>query len=220
MLIPTPIPQSPSLGVDVERADLTKARLSWPEPGEAGEESGLGCNRAYFDMRGVGWLQVRDMLSVEAELLRRVLGAPDPSDELAAVEEEIDEDLDAGGEHPLWGLDLAVASATLALSAAGCVTFASCNGGGIDGSHHLEAYPLVAFYMRPRIAGVIHMSATAAGVGLHTHGDGFVHVYGDRATDVYVFAEHLYASRATIRVANRANPMRKRSRRANRDVLI
>jgi hypothetical protein len=51
-------------------------------------------------------------------------------------------------ESWLFGLDIGVASTVIALSAARCVPFSSCNGGAYGGSHH-EFHLVVAFYARP-----------------------------------------------------------------------
>jgi hypothetical protein len=45
----------------------------------------------------------------------------------------------------LWGLDIGVASATIALSALGAIP-GSCNAGGFGG-HHQAAYPYVSFFL-------------------------------------------------------------------------
>jgi hypothetical protein len=40
----------PSFDVDIVRK-VNSARLRWPAPGEPADESGLGSNRAYADLR-------------------------------------------------------------------------------------------------------------------------------------------------------------------------
>ena len=47
----------------------------------------------------------------------------------------------------LRGLDIGVASAVAALSAARCIPFTSCNAGTFGGSH-AETYPLVGSFAR------------------------------------------------------------------------
>lgn len=197
------VPASPSLDVHVT-IEVDPAALTWPAPGAARDETGLGMNRQYCDLRGMGWRTVKGILAVEGELIREVMAAPDPVLAMVELGARIEEELDEGGDHPLFGLDLGVASATLSLSAVGCVTFASCNGGGFGEGRHLESYPLIAFYMRSRVAAIIAECAALANVGLAMHNDGSLQVYADRATDLYAFAKQVYNRRSRIRQANKS----------------
>jgi hypothetical protein len=88
-----------------------------------------------------------------------------------------------------------VAGAVIALSAARCVPFTSCNGGAFDGGH-LERHPLIAFYMRPQLVPIFVEAATSAGAGLEARGS--VMLYAEEITAIPRFAEQLYARRAEI----------------------
>lgn len=115
--------------VRIERS-VNVSPLTWPSPGDL-----EGYARNYLDLRGVSWSMVRDAIEFEEEVLSR-----------------FDWDADSAQEHLVdsdylvitHGLDVGVASAVLALSAAKCASVTSCNGG----AGHLEAYPLVAFFTR------------------------------------------------------------------------
>ncbi len=52
-------------------------------------------------------------------------------------------------DEGLFGLDIGVASAVIALSAARCIPCSSCNGGAYGGSHQ-ERHPVIAFYAENR----------------------------------------------------------------------
>ncbi len=182
---------------DIEtRIELRVGELSWPKRGEAADESGLGLNRSYFDLRGISWRTVAEMMQVEGALIERIVTAADPTAEADAVEEEMNEAWDG---HPLWGLDLGVAGTAHALSAAGCIPFTSCNAGAFGTRHHHEHYPIVAFYLRPKWADAIADAARAVGAGLHQHEDGTLHVYGETIVHVTNFGAELYARRNSFR---------------------
>jgi hypothetical protein len=184
--------------VDVAIA-LDLSRLSWPRRGEAADESHLGLNRMYFDIRGALWREAETMLQTELDVIQRVTTSSAPDQEMDVVDEEMDETCDDTGEHPLWGLDLGVAGATFALSAAGCIPFTSCNAGAFGSRHHQEAYPLVAFYMRPKVASVITDAAMDAGAGLFQHPNGSLQVYGSAIGHILGFAHALYVRRGQLR---------------------
>ncbi len=182
--------------------NVDRERLSWPGWGAAANDSGLGRNRWYFDLRGMGWKTVTAMLLEEGRLLDRVRRASDMAREVMVIRGEIEAGLERDLDDPLWGLDLGVASATLALSAAGCVTFDSCNGGIFRETRHPEGHPLVAFFMRPRVAAEIEVTAAQAAVGVDTNQDGSLQVYSSSPWGLYGFAATLHRRRASIRAAN------------------
>jgi hypothetical protein len=187
--------------VDIERAIEVEA-LAWPERGGAQDESCLGCNRSYFDLRGVGWRAVSEMIVTERRVMRQLQTAPD----MVAAYENLKEQWEEDCEFPLWGLDLGVASAVVALSAARCIPFTSCNAGAFGDGPHPESYPLVAFYMRRATAQLIIDSASSTCVGLHQDSYGTVHVYARTVSDLHKFAEALYARRTEIRAVRLREP--------------
>lgn len=176
---------------DIEQ-QLNISRLDWPVRGGAGGESTLGGNRHYQDLRLMDWAEARRVLDVEAEYVRRIEAADDVREIIETIDEEREAEWDGDGD-PLFGLDIGVAGAVIALSAARCIPFSSCNGGAFEGGHH-ERHPLVAFYVRPQLASIMVGAAKAAGAGLQ----GAALLYAEEITAMMRFAEQLYLRRAEI----------------------
>jgi hypothetical protein len=77
-------------------------------------------------------------------LIRKVASDPCTKAEATRID---DERLDCfEPSDGLWGLDIGVASATIALSALGAIPVGSCNAGGFGG-HHQGAFPYVSFFL-------------------------------------------------------------------------
>lgn len=182
----------PVFDVEIER-NVDAARLGWPEPGEAATDSGLGGNRSYIDLRRLPWSEAKRVHGCEEELITRLVSSDDPEEEYELIEEELYEDPEG-----IYGLDLGVASTVVALSAAGCVPFSSCNGGAFGGSHH-EWHPLVAFYGRVAMVDLLLECAETSGVGLCNHGEGRLIVYAADVRHMRVFAQGLIKSRSAFR---------------------
>jgi hypothetical protein len=172
---------------------LDGSELRWPEPGEATEDSGLGCNRLYADLRRLSWSEAKRVFALEGELIARIEASEDSNAECEAVEEELSE-----GEADLLGLDLGVASTVACLSAARCVPFTSCNAGALGGQHQ-EVYPLVAFFSRPQMVDILLACATEAEIGLENHDYGCVVAYADDVRKLRRFAETLINKRSALR---------------------
>src|SRR6185437_16580792 len=111
----------PRFDVEIIR-DTSSHAVSWPEARAAENDSGLGGNRAYADLRGLSWLEAVRVSRLEGDLIARIESAADPTDEYDKMEEEWYED-----PPDLYGLDLGVASSVVALSAARSLPFSSCN---------------------------------------------------------------------------------------------
>lgn len=149
--------------VDIQREAIEG--LDWPDEERLESDSGLGGNRQYADMRGLDWEDYAAAAACEADLVAQLDGLPDDEARIALMEElENEEDIDAD-IFTLMGLDPGVASVVIALSAAGCAPFTSCNGGAFGGRHH-EYYPLVVFFSRPALAPLLLACAEEADVGL------------------------------------------------------
>jgi hypothetical protein len=114
------------------------------EDADRGEEDGLEGNQQYRDLRGMSWAQVEAALRQEAAFFNRLAAAADLDEEAELIEEE--REAADFPEDDLWGLDVGVISATLALSALGATPVSSCNAGGFGG-HHVAAFPHVAFFL-------------------------------------------------------------------------
>lgn len=164
---------SRTFDVEITR-NLASEHLGWPEPGEAGwsgEDAGFGGNRCYCDLRGMRWSEVRRVYEYERDLINRITENDDPEEEYLRLEDEQYDDPDG-----IYGLDLGVASSVVALSAARCVPFSSCNAGAFGGSHN-EAYPLVAFYARPAHVDLLLECAQEAECGLDAGRSGSAILY-------------------------------------------
>lgn len=148
-------------------------RVGWPRRGEAGHDSALGGNRHYADLRRLSWADATRILAAERELIGRIEAAEDAEAECDLIEDELYE-----SDEGLLGLDLGVASTVVALSAAGCVPFSSCNGAAFGGAHK-EAYPLIAFFARPRAAALLLKLGEETGVGLENGDNGCLIAYAN-----------------------------------------
>jgi hypothetical protein len=190
-------------GIEIRR-NVDAARLGWPKPDEARNDSGLGCNREYIDLRRRSWADAKRVYALERTLIARLENGTDVEEELAAIEEELYED---PGDD-LFGLDLGVASSVICLSAAGCVTFASCNAGAFGGRHH-ERYPLVAFFARPQMIAHIDEATGKAGIGLENSASGHLIAYANDIRDMRRFAKELIKNARRFAAINvRTTPRR------------
>jgi hypothetical protein len=162
----------PKFEVEISRR-VVVGQLGWPEPGDAVDDGGLGCNRMYMDLRRLSWTEAKQVLADETRLTSRIANAEDPEEEVSIIEEEYDE---SGVE--LYGLDLGVASTVIALSAARCVPFSSCNGGAFGGRHN-EAHPVVASYVRPATANLLLEVAAEIDIGLESSAHGWLVLFSD-----------------------------------------
>lgn len=151
---------------------------------ERGEEDGLAGNQHYQDLRGVTWQEVAAAVGREAELIARFDIASDLDEEADLLDEERAEAVFP--EDDLWGLDVGVAGAAVALSALGATPASSCNAGGFGGQH-IARFPYVAFYIGDANPAEILALATDAEIGLDTV-DGLGRLYGARDRDLHRFA--------------------------------
>ena len=173
-----------TFAVEILRA-VSAEGLRWPKPSEAANERNLGCNRSYVDLRGCSWPQFDRVFELESQLIARLMAASDRAEEYNAIEDELYED-----DEGLLGLDIGVASAVVALSAAGAIPFSSCNAGAYGGSHH-EEHPLVAFFAKPKQLVFLLEAAEEAGVGLEGDSSGAVVLYADDIRNMPKFASAL-----------------------------
>jgi len=132
-------------------------------------------------------------LEYECELLRRHAASEDPLDLL----ESYDSDSEIELAEQLIGLDLGVASSVVALAAAGCISFSSCNG-GVLGDHHHEDYPQVSFFARRPSIRVLLACAEISGAGLENESGGALQVYADDTMKMIGFAQELLRLRAKL----------------------
>lgn len=173
--------------VPIERQlDLDQLATLSDEEADSGEEDGLQGNQQYRDLRGISWDQVATALQLEAALFERFATASDLNAEADLYAEEREEAMFP--EEDLWGLDVGVIGATLALSALGAVTVSSCNAGGFGG-HHVAAFPHVAFFLPRAMAAEVMAFAEDANVGLDLIADGVARLYGRTDYDLHRFGQ-------------------------------
>ncbi|WP_036279595.1 hypothetical protein [Methylocystis sp. ATCC 49242] len=175
---PVEIRRKPELG---DLADISSEELEHAEV-----EGWLAGNRCYRDMRGFSWDEVRAALDLETDIINRLKTAEHPEAELAAFLE-----LQATSfedEPALWGLDIGVASATIAMSAYGATPVSSCNAGAFGGQHHAK-YPYVAFFLPKELALDVLLAAEDSDVGLNSDENGIAQIYGRGEMDLVRFAE-------------------------------
>lgn len=159
--------------------------LAWPDSRSAGW---FGETDIYRNLACMPWSEARRVLALEAELIDRIEAAQDPAGEETSLHDEIHEQ----GEG-LYGLDIGIASTAIALSAAGGIPFASCNGGAFGGVHR-EDYPIVAFYARKPTLAILAECAEQAEVGLRNGGLGELMVYGRTIASLQIFARSIIES--------------------------
>jgi hypothetical protein len=174
--------------IEIERKVDTEA-LAWPESYMCEGDSGLGGNRGYMDLRRASWGDAARILAFENSLMMRLGTADDLTATLDTINDELYED-----DEGLWGLDIGVASAVVALSAARCIPCTSCNG-GCFGDHHHENYPIVSFYAKPAWVPYLLAAAEEAEVGLINDDRGSILVYADNISSMMLFASALIARR-------------------------
>lgn len=167
--------------------------VGWPDWIDMGDDSGLGANRQYEDLRNMSWELVQEAFEAEKSAINEfILTGGGGGEEAEFGEDDGEDDVSEVELDPLWGLDMGVASAVLALSAAGCVPFTSCNGGAFGGGHY-EKYPLVGFYLPRQLATILPRIVADAGVGLYQHGGGVFQVYANEIPAMMRFAERMLA---------------------------
>jgi hypothetical protein len=166
--------------------DLEALAVISDEEADAGEDVGLQGNQHYRDMRGVTWDQVADALNGEAALFQRFAASADIDEEAERYAEEREEAFLP--EEDLWGLDIGVIGATLALSALGATTVSSCNAGGFGG-FHVAQFPHVVFFLPQARAAEVLAIAAAADVGLAMTTGGLVCLSGRTDRDLHRFGE-------------------------------
>jgi hypothetical protein len=141
----------------------------------------------------VTWDDVADAISIEKGVLSRLAKAADVLSELRAFDDERCQEDDP--PLALWGLDVGVAAATIALSAFGATPIGSCNGGAF-GDLHQGKHPYVAFYLPGELVGRLQAIAVNAQIGLVGGEDGIARIFARRIDDMMKFAEALYDCRS------------------------
>lgn len=160
---------------------LSLSYLAWFEGEDAAEDSGLGCNRDYRDLRGMTSADLHRVIRAETSLIDQVL-----DDGLTDSAFEVDPDCPSEVEE----LELGTASAVIALSVIGCIPYTSCNGGVFGGTHAADRL-MVGFYMRPVHVEIVREASRSAGVGLTNDRCGGVYVVASDPRSMIAFAVKL-----------------------------
>ena len=168
--------------VVVKRRVYTKS-LAWPVRGEAVSGRGMGGNRDYIDLRNVSWCQAKRVYEAESEIIARIEASADPESEYHQIERELFE------APALGGLDVGVASSVVALAAAGCVPFSSCNAGSFGGEHR-EAFPLVVCCAKSDVCSLLVACAKEGKSGLQDS-EGYLIAYADDVRKLRDFAHNV-----------------------------
>lgn len=197
-----------AFNVEIVR-DVSSHPLRWPQAGEAGYGSGFGGNREYMDLRRLSWSEAIRVDRLEADFIARLESAADPKDEYYKMEEEWYED-----PPDLYGLDLGVASTVVALSAARCLPFSSCNAGAFGG-RYLEWYPLVAFCARPKSLDLLLECAMTSDIGLDIEESGYLVGYATDIRRVRAFGSAMLSRRADFRAIPRSKARKARPSKAD-----
>jgi hypothetical protein len=83
----------PNFEVELVR-ELDGSKFTWPEPGDATDDSGVGCNRLYADLRRLSWAEAKRAFELEGRLITRIEISKDIEAEYDAIEEELCEEDD------------------------------------------------------------------------------------------------------------------------------
>ena len=176
------------------RVEVTE--LSWPELGEATDESGLGCNRAYIDLRSLSWTEAKKTLAEEKRLIAQIEEAEAAQDATSSIEEEYDE---SGSD--LFGLGHRSSVNRCCPFRCEMRAIQQLQRRGFGDGHH-EIYPVVAFYAKPETANLLLAIATEVDIGIETASYGYLVVFSDDIRKFPIFAE------ATIRRRKEFNSLR------------
>ena len=170
------------------------SRLDWPPESDLASEEHFV--RGYIDMRGLTWEDACEALRLEQDILLRAEG------DLAGAGEALSDD----EYYALYGLDVGVTAAVVALSAASCAPFTSCNGGV---GHH-EAHPAIGFYCRKGRVRSLLNAAEVASCGLVNGEGGFLVLYAASVAPLLLFAEELIGMKDQLKPLSRPYTRRKR----------
>lgn len=163
----------------------------------------LDGNREYIsDLRLSTWEDATEALAVERERVRVASSADDP-DEFDGL---LDGDLEDWELIAVRGLDVGVAAAVMALSAAGCLTSTSCRGHPeLHRSGSGSEYPVIRFYADSARGTMVAAAAAAAGCGFAVD-EGVGSIWAPSIAQTLGLAGGLLAMRPEFDLLRSANP--------------
>jgi hypothetical protein len=166
---------------------LDSASLAWPQEADAASDS-LEANHYYMaDVRLAGWEDVDIALERESGVLPLLAAAENAETEWERQSARISTDADGVADEFLSALDPGIASTALALGAAGCIPFWSCNGGAFGGEH-TSPVPIVRFFAKAEHIRVLTTAAEKSGAKLHQDEHGRCSVSADEVDVMRAFA--------------------------------
>jgi len=169
--------------VEIER-NVDTSRMRWPMREILTGQDGEGVNRLFCDLSGMPWAIVERLIEYEEPKVSAV-------DSREAGTDDVFERRDV---DPWFGLDLGVASAVGALSAANCFPVWSCNGE----PKHTESLPTILFRARvTRVPDLLEV-AEEAGCGLINNFE-HLELYATHVRHFIAFARALLARRSRLR---------------------
>lgn len=176
--------------ISVERS-VDPSLIRWPMKDILSGQEGENVNRLFFNLAGMPWPTVEKVIQYEEQSLARIESGGEEEEEDESEDEDWDEWEDP--KH-LFGLDLGVASAVAALSAANCFPVSSCTGE----SGHNAPPPTVLFRSRvARVPDVIE-AAEEADCGLINNYDS-LELYAAHVRNLVEFARALLKRRRHLR---------------------
>lgn len=172
--------------VDIEQS-VSASLMEMPDEERLTCTSGLLENHEYEQMWDVSIAEASETIASEAELLARIEAIPEEQQEekLEEIYDELREDCDL-----LIGLDFGVAGLVNALTATGCVTISSCNG-GVMGDDHALPHPSIIFHAPTTLVELLLQAAEEANTGLINTHTGMLEVYCDDIWKFNKMAGHL-----------------------------
>ena len=166
---------------------LDAASLAWPQEADAASDS-LEANHYYMaDVRLARWEDVDRVLKRESEVLPLLGAAEHAEAEWESQSERISAAADGVADEFFSALDPGIASTVLALGAAGCIPFWSCNGGAFGGEHS-SPFPIVRFFAKVEHIIVLAVAAEKSGAKLHQDEHGRCAVSADGVDVMRPFA--------------------------------
>lgn len=183
------LPRFPLLAEPAELVvEIDAGPIIWPPEGAV--QAGLDCNRTYANFTEATWGDVDEVLPFETGIILDAIARSSYERSYwDCLDDRDDEFFDLG-----YGVEIGVLAASLALNAAKCPTFMSCNG---HGSYCAD----IDFWTRPHRAEILAEAALEAGVGLGNCDGGAMKVYSDDALGLIRFAMELRGRSSALRRA-------------------
>ncbi|MFZ6746477.1 hypothetical protein ACO0LC_24860 [Undibacterium sp. JH2W] len=166
---------------------VNSSLMEMPDEERLTSTDGLDENHDYGQICDVSIDEAIETIANEAELLTRIESIPEEEQEeaLAEISDELFDDFDS-----LIGLDFGVAGLVEALTAIGCATISSCNGGVMGGSHAMP-HPWIIFHAPTNLVDLLLWAAKEANAGLINNYSGMLQAYSDDIWKFNRMASHL-----------------------------